>query len=120
MIKIIHLTFVLLAISSFVGRVLLSETHADLLKQKVFKIAPHVIDTLLLLSGITLVFQGSWLSGDYGWIVAKIILLLGYIALGVITMRSQGTTRWLAFAGAIACFIYIGIVAVSKHALFFL
>lgn len=120
MIKIIHLTFVLLAITSFVSRVLLSEIHSDLLKQKVFKIAPHVIDTLLLLSGITLVFQGQWLSGDYGWIVAKIIVLLCYIGLGVVTMRSQGKTRWLAFAGAIACFVYIGFVAVTKHAFLFL
>lgn len=120
MIKMIHLTFVLLAFTSFIGRVLLPMTHPDLLKQKAFKIAPHVIDTLLLLSGITLVFQGQWLSGDYGWLVAKIIALLVYIGLGVLVMRSQGTTRWLAFAGAIACFIYIGIVAVSKNPFFFL
>lgn len=120
MIKILHLTFVLLAIASFVSRVLLLEVRPELLNQKAFKIAPHVIDTLLLLSGITLVFQGQWLSADYGWIVVKIIVLLGYIGLGVVTMHSQGTKRWLAFAGAIACFIYIGIVAVTKHALFFL
>ncbi|MDD1611120.1 MAG: SirB2 family protein [Methylococcaceae bacterium] len=112
MIKIIHLTFVLLAFSSFIGRVLLPLTHPNLLNQKAFKIAPHVIDTLLLLSGITLVFQGSWLSGEYGW--------LGYIGLGVLVMRSEGTTRWLAFAGAIGLFIYIGIVAVTKNPWFFL
>ncbi|MDD1617240.1 MAG: Invasion protein expression up-regulator SirB [Methylococcaceae bacterium NSP1-2] len=121
MIKIIHLTFVLLAFSSFIGRVLLPLTHPNLLNQKAFKIAPHVIDTLLLLSGITLVFQGSWLSGEYGWLIAKIIALLGYIGLGgVLVMRSEGTTRWLAFAGAIGLFIYIGIVAVTKNPWFFL
>lgn len=119
MIKILHLTFVLLSISSFLARVLLSETHAELLNQKAFKIAPHIISTLLLLSGITLVFQGQWLSGEYGWIIAKIIVLFGYIGLGIMTIHSQGKTRWLAFAGAIACFIYIGIAAVTKHAFLF-
>ena len=120
MIKIFHLTFILLSIFSFVGRVILSETHPAILKRKVFKIAPHVIDTLLLVSGITLVFQGGWLSTEYGWIIAKIVALMGYIGLGVVVMRNRGTTRWLAFVGAMACFVYIGIVAVTKNAFFFL
>jgi uncharacterized membrane protein SirB2 len=120
MIKILHLIFILLSIFSFVGRVILSETHPAMLKQKIFKIAPHVIDTALLLSGITLVLQGGWLSADYGWIIAKILALLGYIGLGVVVMRNRGTIRWLAFVAAMACFVYIGIVAVTKNALFFL
>ena len=98
----------------------MSETHPAILKQKSFKMAPHVIDTLLLISGIALVFQGGWLSTDYGWIVAKIVALLGYIGLGVVVMHNRGTVRWLAFAGAMACFVYIGIVAVTKNAFFFL
>ncbi|MEI6336858.1 MAG: SirB2 family protein [Methylococcaceae bacterium] len=120
MIKYFHLTFILLSVFSFVGRVILSETHPAILKQKALKIAPHVIDSLLLVSGITLVFQGGWLGGDFGWIVAKIIALLGYIGLGVIVMRNRGTVRWVAFFGAMACFVYIGIVAVTKNAFFFI
>ena len=120
MIKIFHLTFVLLSILSFVGRVILSETHPAMLKQKSIKVAPHIINTLLVISGITLVFQGGWLSTDYGWIIAKIVALLGYIGLGVIAMRNRGTVRWLAFVGAMASFAYISIVAVTKNAFFFL
>lgn len=120
MIKIFHLSFILLSIFSFVGRVILSETYPALLKQKLLKIAPHVIDSLLLLSGIALVFQGQWLATEYGWIIAKLFALVGYIGLGVVVMRSRGTTRWLAFVGAMACFVFIGIVAVTKNPLFFL
>lgn len=119
MIKIFHLTFVLLSISSFVGRVILAENHPAILEQKWMKIGPHIINSLLLLTGFILVFQGQWLSGEYGWIIAKIIALLGYVGLGIVAIKSQGTLRWQAFAGAVACFIYIVIVAVSKHALFF-
>jgi uncharacterized membrane protein SirB2 len=36
-----------------------------------------------------------------------------------VTLRSTGSNRWLAFAGAMACFAYIGIVAVTKNAFFF-
>ncbi len=35
-------------------------------------------------------------------------------------MHNRGPLRWLAFAGAMACFAYIGMVAVTKHAGFFL
>jgi uncharacterized membrane protein SirB2 len=119
MIKHLHLTFVLLSILSFVGRVVLAEIRPAILQLKPMKIAPHVIDTLLLLSGITLVFQGSWLSGEYGWIIAKITALLGYIGLGVLTMRLEGQQRWQAFGGAMLCFIYIAMVAVTKHVFLF-
>lgn len=120
MLKTLHLLFVLIAVSSFVGRIILSETRPELLKQKLFKIIPHVLDSLLLLSGIALAVSGSWATTGYGWIVAKIIALIAYIVLGVIALRSRGTPRWLAFAGAMVCFVYIGIVAVTKNPFFFL
>ncbi|MDP2904241.1 MAG: SirB2 family protein [Methylovulum sp.] len=120
MIKIFHLTFILLSIFSFVGRIIVSETHPAMLKQKLFKIAPHIIDSVLLISGILLVFQGHWLTTEHGWITAKLFALLGYIGLGVVAMRHRGTDRWLAFTGAMLCFAYIGVVAVTKNPLFFL
>jgi uncharacterized membrane protein SirB2 len=119
MIKILHLTFVLLSISSFVGRVFLAEKHPKMLEQKWIKIGPHIVNSILLLTGFTLVFQGSWLSAEYGWIIAKLIALLGYVGLGIVAIKSQGDLRWKAFAGALACFVYIAIVAVSKHAFIF-
>ncbi len=119
MIKILHLTFILLSISSFVGRIYLAEKYPEMLVQKWIKIGPHIVNTFLLITGFTLVFQGPWLAGEYGWIVAKIIALLGYIGLGMAAIKSQGGLRWKAFAGAIACFMYIAIVAVSKHAFIF-
>ena len=71
----IHIIFVLLSFISFVARVALSEFKPEILTAKIFKIAPHVIDTLLLLSGITLVFNGNWIaSGNYGWIISKFMV----------------------------------------------
>ncbi|MCX7098564.1 MAG: SirB2 family protein [Methylococcales bacterium] len=119
MLKYFHLTFILLSVLSFVGKVVLSETHPSILKQKAFNIGPHIINTFLLLSGFALVFQGGWLSTEFGWLIAKMVALFGYIGLGVVAMRNRGTTRWLAFSGAMACFVYIGMVAVTKNAFFF-
>lgn len=120
MIKLLHLSFILLSISSFVGRVILSETQPLLLKQTLFKVAPHIINGVLLLTGFILVFQGHWMSIEHNWITAKLIAVIVYIALGILVMRQRGMLRWLAFTGAMLCFAYIGMVAVTKNPLFFL
>lgn len=117
--KHLHLLLVALVFISFVGRLALAEYKPEVLQQKWMKIAPHAVATLLLLSGISLVFSGNWLSGDYGWIIAKIIVLFGFIGLGLMAMRSQGQQRWQTAAGAIACFFYIATVAVSKKIFLF-
>ncbi|PKM12016.1 MAG: invasion protein [Gammaproteobacteria bacterium HGW-Gammaproteobacteria-3] len=120
MIKHLHMLFVALSLVSFISRILLAEFNPDVLKQKWLRIAPHVIDSLLLLTGFALVIIGSWFSADYGWIIVKFIALIVYISLGVTAMRSQGAKRWSYFAGALLCFAYIATVAVTKQALFFL
>ena len=115
MIKSLHIFFVLFSFFSFIARVILAATRPAVLKRKWLKISPHVVDTMLLLSGLTLVVQGHWLTFEYGWLVAKVIALLGYICFGTITMRQQGPTRWFAFSAALGCYLYIFIVAVSKN-----
>ena len=114
MIKI-HLLFVLTSLASFSGRMALSALKPEWLQNKIIKIAPHIIDTVLLISGITLVIQGNWLEGEYGWILSKFVLLLGYIAFGVMAMRFSGIKRWIAFVAAIACYVFIFIIAITKH-----
>jgi len=115
MIKSIHLIFILASFVSFSGRIALSVLKPEWLQNKILKIAPHVIDTILLISGITLVIQGNWLEGEYGWILSKFVLLLGYIAFGVMAMRLNGIKRWIAFAAAITFYIFIFIIAITKH-----
>jgi uncharacterized membrane protein SirB2 len=115
MLKSLHMLFIALSLGSFVGRVLLSEFKPEVLQNRLSKIAPHVIDTLLLLSGVTLILTGGWLEGEFGWIISKFLVLLGYIGLGVICMHNRGLKRWLAFAGALACFVYIFVIAITKH-----
>lgn len=115
MIKLIHIIFILTSAVSFIGRIMLAEFKPEILQKKIVKIAPHVIDTILFLSGIGLVVQGSWMNAEHGWIVSKVILLLCYIILGVVAMRLSGIKRWLAFTGAIACYGLIFSIAITKN-----
>lgn len=115
MFKLLHIVFVFSSLASFVGRVTLSQLNAELLQTKAFKITPHIIDTLLLLSGVILIFQGDWLNREWGWIASKFLLLLAYIVFGIMTMRGSGNKRWLSFATAISCFAAIFAIAISKQ-----
>ena len=120
MLKTLHIIFILLSLGSFIGRVILSEIKPILLELKAIKIAPHIINSFLIVSGFSLVFQGGWLSSDFGWIIAKLVALLAYIALGILVLRLKGQNKWLAFAAAMLCLAYIGAVAVTKNSFFFL
>ena len=115
MIKLIHIIFIFSSFVSFSARFGLSVFKPDILQKKIVKIVPHIIDTFLLISGVALVFQGNWLENEYGWILSKFILLLCYIVFGVMAMRCNGAKRWLSFTCAIACFIYIFIIAITKN-----
>lgn len=119
MLKYLHQFLVVLVCISFVSRIVLAELNPQQLQQKWLKIGPHVIDSLLLLSGIALIFQGNWLDGNYDWLIAKIILVIIYIGLGMLAMRKQGRLRWLATGAAIACLLFIGKIAVSKKIFLF-
>jgi uncharacterized membrane protein SirB2 len=119
MLKHIHLLFVALVVLGFFGRVALAQLKPELLQHKWIKLSPHVLAGLLLLTGIALVFQGNWLSNSYAWIVAKLILMGVFIALGLVTMREQGTKRWQAFAGALLSLFLIVKIAVAKQIFFF-
>lgn len=119
MLKHFHLFFVAIVVITFFGRVYLAQFKPELLANKWLKIAPHILASLLLLTGIGLVFQGNWLAGDYGWIVVKLFLMFAFIGLGMLAIKQQGQHRWYAFAGAVFCLVYIVKVAITKQVFFF-
>ncbi len=119
MLKHLHLLFVALVVVLFFGRVYLAQFKPEMLANKWLKIGPHVLAGLLLLSGIALVFQGNWLSGEYGWIVLKLLLMFAFIGFGMLTLKQQGEKRWYALAGAVFCLAYIFKLAFTKQVTLF-
>lgn len=115
MLKLLHIVLIFTSLASFLARVALAEFKPETLQHPLSKIAPHVLNTLLLLSGVALILTGGWLDGDFGWIISKFIVLLAYIALGVVCIYQQGVKRWLAFAGALLCFVGIFVIAITKQ-----
>ena len=90
---------------------------SPMLQQKWVRIAPHVIDTLLLASAIGLAVWSHQYPGQQPWLTVKVVALLGYIVLGSIALK-RGRTRGqrsAAFVAALAAFLYIAAVAVTKR-----
>jgi uncharacterized membrane protein SirB2 len=111
-----HVGFAYLTLASFAVRGLLSIAESPLRNAKWLRIAPHVIDTFLLVLGISLAVMLSLSPLANGWLMAKIIGLVAYIGFGVMAMRAR--TRPLKIVGyilAIASVGYIFAVAYSKQ-----
>jgi uncharacterized membrane protein SirB2 len=90
---------------------------SPMLQAKWVRIAPHVVDTLLLASAIGLAVWSHQYPGQQPWLTAKLLALLGYIVLGTIALKRGRTKgqRQAAFAAALALFAYIVTVAVTKR-----
>jgi len=92
---------------------------APILQQRWVKVLPHIVDTVLLLSAITLAIQLSISPLSYPWLMAKIIALLLYIVLGTIAIK-RGKTRKIRLAAWLSAqlvFIYIVAVALTHNPL---
>ena len=86
-VKYLHVTCVVLSVSLFVLRAALELMAQPWRQWRLLKMAPHVIDTVLLTSALWL----AWRIGQYpfvnSWLTAKVLALLAYVLLG---MRALG------------------------------
>jgi uncharacterized membrane protein SirB2 len=117
-IRLVHIGAAALSVSLFALRGAWMLRSPQRLQRWWVRIAPHVIDTVLLASALWLAWQlGA--EGTRGWLWAKVIALCAYIALGTIALKRGRTrgVRIVAFAAALATFGYIVSVAVTKSPL---
>lgn len=112
-IKILHLGCVVLSYSLFFLRGLWVLRASPVMQQRWVKIAPHIIDTVLLGSAITLAVLLGISPFTAPWLAAKIIALLLYIVLGSIALKRGKTrqTKLVCWLAAQAVFFYIVLTA---------
>lgn len=117
LIKHIHMTCAALSGSLFFVRGIWMLRDSALLQRRWVKIVPHLIDTLLLASAITLAVWSRQYPLAQSWLTAKVVGLVIYIALGTIALKRGKTkpVRLAAFIAALAVFAYIVKVAVTRH-----
>lgn len=117
--KLLHQSAAALSITGFVARGLGSFTQAAWVRQRVARTAPHVVDTLLLLSALVMAWTLRLTPGNAPWLTAKIAGLLLYIGLGMLALRPGRplALRIAAWVAALAVFGWIVSVAITKQPL---
>jgi len=117
--KITHVSCVAISYLLFVARGVLMMRASPSLRQTWLKVAPHVVDTLLLASAIALAVMSHQYPLAQGWLTAKVAGLLIYIGLGTVALK-RGKTRGVRIAAwfaAQAVFFYIVAVALTRRPL---
>ncbi|THF65828.1 regulator SirB [Pseudothauera nasutitermitis] len=115
--KHLHVTCVVLSITGFLLRGIWVLGDHRLARARLVRVLPHVIDSVLLASAIGLAVLIQQYPFSAGWVTAKVLGLLLYIALGMVALRRgrSRVQRVAALLGALAVFGWIVSVAVSKN-----
>jgi uncharacterized membrane protein SirB2 len=115
-IKYIHIVCAVISMTGFIIRGVWMLAESPTLQRRWVRVAPHVVDTILLMSAIILAVNIQQYPGTHDWLTAKVIALLAYVVLGSIGLkrgrtRPVRTTAWIA---ALLVFGYIVGVAVTR------
>ncbi|MHB9806380.1 SirB2 family protein [Pantoea ananatis] len=119
LIRNLHLLTVAVTISLFLLRFYWQRTGSAMLQRRWVRILPHVNDTLLLLSGASLVMITHFypFSPQGSWLTEKLLGVIIYIALGSVALSRRprsDRTRWIAFIVALIALVTIIKLALRK------
>ena len=119
LLKSIHITCVVLSYALFFMRGIWLMRSSSIMQQRWVRIAPHSIDSVLLVSAILLAWQLGYTPMNAPWLAAKIVALLLYIGLGMLAFRFAKTLqmRLVAWLSAQIAFFYIVAVAITHDPL---
>jgi uncharacterized membrane protein SirB2 len=115
-VKSLHVGCAALSIAGFAARGALMLADSPLLQSRFTRIAPHIVDTVLLVSATWLAWMLGQIPFVHGWITAKVIALIAYVLLGAVALRRGRTkaVRATAFVAALLTAAYIMSVALTR------
>ena len=115
-----HLTALALSFILFFIRGYLMMRDSNASKHRAFLIAPHIVNLLLIGSGIALAVVLHFNPANQPWLAVKLVALVVYIALGILTFKHPVLKiRKILWISALIVFAFIVSVAQSKNPLGF-
>ena len=112
-VKQIHLSAVLLSGLGFAARGWASLRGAAWVQGRSARTLPHVVDTVLLASALTMAWMLRLNLAASPWLTAKVLGLLVYISLGMVVLRPRYAFALRSGAGAAALLVLGWIVSVA-------
>ena len=113
--KNLHLATIALTLTLFVLRGAWMMADSPRLQARWVRIVPHVNDTLLLTSGISLAILMQQYPLVHGWLTAKFFALIAYIVLGTLALK-RGKTKARRIAAWVAALLVFGYMAAVARA----
>ncbi len=115
-IKQLHVACAAISFAGFFARGIGMVLDAQWMAWRWVRIAPHAVDTVLLASAIALAVLSRQSPLAQPWLTAKVVALVLYVVLGTIALRRGQTrgARIVAWIAALAVFLYIAAVALSR------
>lgn len=119
LLKTAHMSFVALSFFGFVLRFYWVSSGSALSHHRLTKILPHMVDTGILVLGLTLMAALQLSPIEHPWLGLKLLCLCVYILLGTLALKRAPTVawRWLSFAAALLVFAQMVGMAVYKNPL---
>ncbi|MEY2631708.1 MAG: hypothetical protein RIR00_362 [Pseudomonadota bacterium] len=116
LLKHLHVSCVVLSGLGFLLRGIWMWREDARLQQRWIRIAPHVIDSLLLGSAITMAVLSQQYPLRETWLTLKLLGLLAYIQFGRWALRPDlpPTRRRASFLAALGCYLLIVTVALGR------
>lgn len=115
-IKSLHVICAVVSVTGFIVRGAMMLAQSQLLQHKIARVAPHVVDTILLATAIWLCVATHQYPFKTDWLTAKLLALLAYIGFGVAALRFR---RVPALFAALISVTYLVLVALTRNPLVF-
>ena len=114
----LHMSCAAISITLFVVRGTCQTAGWQWRQWRWLRIAPHLVDTVLLVAAISLAWRSQQYPFAQNWLSAKVVALLVYIGLGSLALRTGAsrTEQRAAFLGALLTVAYIVGVAMTRSA----
>jgi uncharacterized membrane protein SirB2 len=112
-IKHLHMAAVALSALGFAARSVAALQGAAWVHSRAAKTLPHIVDTVLLGSALTLAWMLRLQPLENAWLMAKILGLLAYIGLGMVALRPRFSRPVRSAATAAAWLVLAWIVSVA-------
>jgi uncharacterized membrane protein SirB2 len=115
---VLHQSLAVISVSGFVLRGIGMWRDSPWLAARVTRVAPHIVDTLLLVTGVWLAWRLP-AAALAGWLPAKLAALLVYIGFGWLALRPgrPKAVRRACFVAALLAVAYLAGVALTRRAI---
>ncbi|EFM90088.1 invasion gene expression up-regulator SirB [Actinobacillus pleuropneumoniae] len=113
-----HVDFAYISLILLLTRGVLASKMVDWRQYKVLRIAPHIVDTLLLVSGIALLAillsNGIYALNEMQWLLPKMAFLVLYIVFSVKAFKKSQPFSLKNFILAVVSFMLTMLVATLR------